>query len=390
MQYTINRADKGKIEIKVDVPKAGFEEAYGTVLADLGREVKVDGFRPGNIPTDVIETKVGLTKVLNEAASFLVSKHLADIFDKENIIPITKPKVAIDSLAKGTPFSFVATLMERPKVKVGDWKKVNLIKIKAKEVTETDVDESIKNIFEAWSKQKRSNDTSSSLSASEGLTTNAEEKNDEELAGKFIYDAQGNRIPIKEDTSNKDKQSFSTNKSDESKIDDEFARAIGARDLAHLKELVRKDLETIVTDRVEQKFEEELFDELIKLSEVEVPDVMVDDEVNRIMLRLNQQLEQQGRKLEDWLRDENTTVDALRAKWRAQAEKNVKATLVLDEIGSSEKIQVTKEEIENAAKGVNQTDLKPEQKVDMERYLAISIFQAKTLELVKKAVGASS
>src|SRR3989344_6792158 len=98
MQYTVNRADKGKVEIKVDVPKAGFEEAYGTVLNQLGSEVKVDGFRPGNIPQDVIETKVGSTKVLNEAASFLVSKHLADIFDKENIIPITKPKVAIDSL----------------------------------------------------------------------------------------------------------------------------------------------------------------------------------------------------------------------------------------------------------------------------------------------------
>lgn len=374
MQYTVNRGDKGKIEIKVDVPKAGFEEAYGTALAELGSEVKVDGFRPGNIPQDVIETKVGPTKVLNEAASFLVSKHLADIFDKENIIPITKPKVAIDSLAKGTPFSFVATLMERPKVKVGDWKKVKLAKIKAKEVTGTDVDESIKNIYEAWKKNK-------------SQSQSGESKSDEEETGKFIYDARGNRIPIKDDG---EKPSFAkvSDGDSASGINDEFAKAIGARDLAHLKELVRKDLETIVTDRVEQKFEEELFDELIKLSEVEVPDVMVDDEVNRIMLRLNQQLEQQGRKLEDWLRDENTTVDALRAKWRAQAEKNVKATLVLDEIGHDEKVNVTKEEIDNAAKGVNQTDLKPEQKVDMERYLAVSIFQAKTLDLVKKTISA--
>lgn len=364
MQYTVTRGDKGKVEIKVDVPQAGFEQAYGDVLADLGRDVKVDGFRPGNIPSDVVETKVGHTKVLNETASFLVSKHLADIFEKENIIPITKPQIAIDSLVKNAPFSFVATLMERPKVKVGDWKTVKVKKIKAKEVTEEDVSESIKNIFDAWKQSK-----------AQKSTQGADGQDTEEAGGKFIYDAHGNRIPIKDEPK-------------DLKIDDEFAKAIGARDLLHLKELVKKDLETIVADRVEQKFEEELFDELIKIAEVEVPDIMVDDEVNRIMMRLNQQLESQGKKLEDWLREENTTIDALRAKWRAQAEKNVKATLVLDEIGHDEKVQVSKEEIENASKGANQAELSAEQKVDLERYLAVSIFQSKTLDLVKKAVAA--
>jgi len=373
MQYTINRADKGKVEVKVDVPKAGFDEAYQTMVEQLGADVKVDGFRPGNVPVEVVETKIGYTKLLNEAASFLVSKHLADIFDKENIIPITKPKVAIDSLAKGTAFSFAASLMEKPKVKIGDWKKIKVTKIKAKEVAEADVNASIKNIYEAWRKNK-------SQSQSEESKLEADEP-----TGKFIYGAHGEKIPLK------DSGSPSANSQGDSKdgINDEFAKAIGARDILHLQELVRKDLENLVIDQVEQKFEEQLFEELIKISEVEVPDVMVDDEVNRIMMRLNQQVESQKRKLEDFLRDENTTIDALRAKWRDQAEKNVKATLVLDEIGNGEKIGVTREEIDEAAKGVNQTDMNGEQKVDMERYLAVSIFQAKTLDLVKKAVSTS-
>lgn len=368
MQYVVNRLDRGKLEVKVDVPEAGFNEAYSNALAKLGTDIKVDGFRPGNIPQDVVESKVGHTKVLNETANFLVSKHLADIFDKENIIPISKPQIAIDSLAKGSPFSFIATLMERPKVKVGDWKKVKVTKIKAKDVEDNDIGESIKNIYDAWSKQKVSKGPDVRVSNDE-----------EEPAGKFIYDAHGNRIPIKEDAKE-------IKEPKEPEINDDFAKAIGARDLAHLKELVRKDLETIVAENVEQKYEEELFGELIKISEVEVPDIMVDDEVNRIMMRLNSQLEGQGKKLEDWLREENTTVDALRAKWRPQAEKNVKATMVLDEIGQAEKIEVSREEIENAAKGINQTDMSAEQKVDMERYLAVSIFQSKTLDLVKKAI----
>lgn len=370
MQYTISRADKGKVEVKVDVSRVDFDQTYNVVLGDLGRDVKVDGFRPGNVPVEIVENKVGLTKILNEAANFLVSNHLAEIFDKETIIPVTRPKIAIDSLSKNSPFSFVATLVERPKVKLGDWKTIKVKKIKAKPVVEQDVNESIKNIHAAWLKQKETNDN--------GLTTNAEE-NDDQLTGKFIYDARGNKIPLKEDK-----------KPDgEAKIDDEFAKKIGARDLLHLQELVRKDLETLVIDQVEQKFEEEIFEELVKLGEVEVPDVMVDDEVNRIMVRINQQLEQQGKKIEDYAREENTTVDAMRAKFREQAEKNVKATLILDEIGHDQKLTVSKEEIENAAKAVNQTDLSPEQKVDMERYLAVSIFQAKTLDLVKKTITAA-
>lgn len=376
MQHAITRGEKGKVEIKVDVAKVDFDKAYEKALNDLGKDVKIDGFRPGNVPVAMVEDKLGATKILNEAANFLVSQHLSDIFDKENIIPITKPKVAVDSLSKGAAFSFVATLTERSKVKLGVWKTIKVKKIKAKEVTDADVSESIKNIYEAWLKQKVSNESKVSNVSNE----------EEESGKKFIYDAQGNKIFLTED---KEKSSFAKASKDEGKIDDEFAKAIGARDLLHLKELVRKDLETLVADQVEAKFEEEIFEELAKIGEVDVPDIMVDDEINRIMVRLNQQVESQGKKLEDFLRDENTTVDALRAKWRSQAEKNVKATLILDEIGTGAKIEVSREEIENAGKSVNQTDLTPEQKVDMERYLAVSIFQAKTLDLVKKTITAS-
>lgn len=375
MQHTITRGEKGKVEVKVDVSKADFDKAYEHALNELGKDVKVDGFRPGNVPVAVVEDKLGATKILNEAANFLVSQHLSDIFDKENIIPITKPKVAVDSLSKGAPFSFVATLTERSKVKLGDWKAIKVKKVKAKEVTEADVSESIKNIYEAWKKQQETGNKKQ------------ETENEEESGKKFIYDAHGEKIFLKDE--DKEKSSSAKASKDEGKIDDEFAKAIGARDLLHLKELVRKDLETLVTDQVEAKFEEEIFEELAKIGEVDVPDIMVDDEINRIMVRLNQQVESSGKKLEDFLRDENTTIDALRAKWRAQAEKNVKATLILDEIGTGAKIEVSREEIENAGKGVNQTDLTPEQKVDMERYLAVSIFQAKTLDLVKKTVTAS-
>ncbi|KKR51186.1 MAG: Trigger factor [Candidatus Curtissbacteria bacterium GW2011_GWA1_40_16] len=373
MQYTVTRGDKGKVDVKVDVPKLAFSEAYDKAVETLSKDVKVSGFRPGHVPRDVVEGQIGTGRILNEAANSLVSKHLGEIFEKENIVPITSPKIAVETLSLDSPFSFTATLVQRPKVKLGDWKKISIKKVAVKPVGDADVEQSIKNIYEAWQK-------SSSAKATEGQ--GKKEEDDQASSGKFIYDAHGNKIPIKQDKKNEDE-------SDESKIDDEFAKAVGANDLAHLKDLVRRDLENLVIDQAENKLEEELFDKMLEMGEIDVPDILVDDELNRIMMRLNQELERQGKKTEDFLREENTTMDALRAKWRPQAEKNVKTTLIMDEIGKQEKVQISKEELENAFKGVDESKLSEQQKVDLQQYIAVSLFQAKTLALVKKTVAAA-
>lgn len=365
MQYTVTRGEKGKVDVKVDIPKAAFSEVYDKAVETLSADVKVSGFRPGHVPRDVVEGQIGTGRILNEAANNLVSKHLGEIFEKENIVPITSPKIAVETLTLDSPFSFTATLVQRPKVKLGDWKNIKVKKVAVKPVVDGDVDQSIKNIYEAWQKQKSDQKPETS-------------DQEDEPTGKFIYDAHGNKIPIKEDDAPK--------ASNDGKVDDDFAKAVGANDLAHLKELVRRDLENMVADQAENKLEEELFDKMLEMGEIDVPDILVDDELNRIMMRLNQELERQGKKVEDFLREENTTMDALRAKWRPQAEKNVKTTLIMDEIGKQEKVQITKEELENAFKGVDESKLSEQQKVDLQQYIAVSLFQAKTLDLVKKVV----
>ena len=218
-------------------------------------------------------------------------------------------------MAKDLSFSFTATLTAKPQVKLGDWKKMKIKRLKPKAVTEKDVNESIKNIHEAYQKEKVAKGTEETKESEDG------ESDNDQKSGKFIYDARGNKIYLKEET-----------KGSKDGIDDEFAKKIGARDLKHLQELVRIDLERIVRGEVEAKVEQEIFDEILKVSEVEVPDILVDDELNRIIVRITQNLEQQNKKLDDYLKEQNTTLDALKAKLRPQAEQNVKITLLMDEI----------------------------------------------------------
>src|SRR3989344_3723099 len=127
MQYVLNRGEKGKVEVKVDIPKATFVVAYGDVIGSFGKEAKISGFRPGKIPEDVVENHFGTNKVLNETASFLISKNLSEIFKKENIVPLGNPNIAVHSLSKDSPFSFTATLTSKPQIKLGDWKKSALL-----------------------------------------------------------------------------------------------------------------------------------------------------------------------------------------------------------------------------------------------------------------------
>ena len=368
MQHKINKLPKGKVEVSVDLPKAQFAVSYDKVLVVLGKGAKIPGFRPGKAPKDVVITHVGANKVLNETASFLINKHLSEIFQKEKFVPIDSPNISISSLSHDGPFSFTATFTLKPTVKLGDWKKIKVTKVKPKAILDKDVDASVKNIFEAWKKQKKA------------VGENEEEKKEE--GGKFIYDAHGNKIEVKDEEKPEDKAKG------EAKIDDEFAKAVGARDLKHLKELVRRDLENIVVDQSEAKAEQEIFEKLLEVSQVEIPDILVDDELNRILVRLNSQLEEQGREMDDYLKEQNMTIDKLKETWREQAEKNVKTTLIMDSVGREGKITVTPEEIQQAMGGVSadSSKLSQEQKADMERYVTLSIFQAKTLSLVKKTV----
>src|SRR3989344_7982660 len=193
MQYTVNRQEKHKTEIKVDIPKDAFEKVYKDVLLGFGKGAKIAGFRPGNAPDEVLESHIGHAKLLNETASFLVSQHIAEILKKEDLSPLDSPQIAVHSLSKGSPFSFTASFIQRPKVKVGDWRKIKVKKQKAKQIIDEDINLSVKNIHEAYQKQKESK-------SQRVKETKSEDGEEESTSKKFIYDAHGEKIYLKDET----------------------------------------------------------------------------------------------------------------------------------------------------------------------------------------------
>lgn len=332
-----------------------FDGKRKLAILDLGKEITVAGFRKGQAPENILESKLDSTKVLDKTLSLILPDVLKEILETEKFSPLTYPQINITKVAAGNDLEFDLVFTLPPEVTVGEYKKIRIKKAEVEAVSTDKIDASIKNIFEA----KKEDDSKNK----------AENKS-------VIYGADGNAI---------------SNAGSNRQIDDEFAKSIGANDLAHLKELVKTDLEEISLTEAERKFETDLFARLTEISTVEIPDILVEDELNRMISRAQTDLSRAGIKFEDYLKENNKTSQALMEDWRPQAKNNVAVQLILGEIGKKENVAVADEELEEAMSEADPSKLDEQTIRDLENFTRYAIFQTKTLKILKDiALGKSS
>jgi len=320
-----------------------FDEKRQIAVKELGGNLIVPGFRKGQAPLSTIESKLDSNKVLDKALSLLLPEVLKEILEKEKFTPLTYPQINITKVAPGNDLEFSLVFTLPPEVKVGDYKPIRLKKAVIEPVAEEKITQSVQNIFEARQKQ------------------------DKTEPANVIYGADGEKI--------------SSNIS--AQLNDKFAQKIGANDLNHLRELVKMDLEEIAFTEAERKFETDLFKELAAISEVEVPDILVQDELNRMVSRAQTDLSRAGIKFEDYLKESNKTITQLTEDWKPQAKNNVEIQLILGEIGKKEKIEVTEDELQSAMSETDPSKLDDQTKTDLENFTRYAIFQTKTLKRLK-------
>ncbi len=320
-----------------------FDEKRLVAIKDLGRNIVIDGFRKGQAPVNLLESKIDSNKILDKALSLILPDVLKEILEKEKFTPLTYPQISLTKVAAGNDLEFNLVFTLPPEVNLGDYKSIRVKKAEIESVPDEKITQSILNIFEARKK--------------EGST---KEEN-------VIYGADGKKL-----------SGFSY-----TEPNDEFAKSLGARDLPHLKELVKSDLEEIALTEAERKFETDLFKKLTDISTVEVPDILVEDELNRMVSRAQTDLSRAGIKFEDYLKEANKTLEQLMTDWKPQAKNNVEVQLILGEVGKRENIEVGSDELESAMSETDPTKLDDQTRTDMENFTRYAIFQTKTLKFLK-------
>lgn len=365
IQKNIIKQPKSIVEVTVTVPWADLAQTWDSTLQKMAQDIEISGFRKGSAPLPMVESQLG-TKLQEEVLKVAMPNFLIEALKSTDIVPIDYPKYDLISFTKGNQLQFKATITNRPAVTVGNYKAIKVTRPTPKAVTDEEVQKVIDDLYKRW----KARNPVSQPSAAAGAPAN--DKGGQ--AGSI--DFQGGQPQTQGSTNG---QADIPN--------DEFARAMGALSLSDLKNKIKKDLEANVSYNNELDYEEAILQEVEKITTVELPEILIADELNRMLVSLQRRVADMGLLLEDYLKSQGKIMDQLKNEWRVQAEKNVRMELGLAEVARQENVTISDEELQTEVDKIQDAKVKAQFEAQEPRlHLRHALRQTRTLDLLKKLV----
>lgn len=401
----IRKLPKSQLEIKISVPAEELEKFLDMAAEELSKDLKVAGFRPGKTPRKIVEQQVGSEKVLAHAAEKAVKKSYIDSIAKSKIETVGEPKITITKIAPGNDLEYKAIVGVMPEISLGNYrkqarsaKKYESEKIKPEEIqkeieylqksraklitvsreakrgdrVEIDFD-----VFVDGKEIEGGKSKNHPLTIGENYFVPGFEEN---LAGMKEKDEKEFELNFPEDYHKKDLAGkpahfkVKMNLIQEKilpEINDEFAKSFGSfESLEGLKKSIMEGMEMERKKKNEEKWRQEVLEKIISESQVEIPDVLIENELDKMMAELEQNISAMGMKIDDYFVNIKKTHEEARNSWKENAKKRVRSALALREIAKLEDISPESSEIEEEMNKTltyfkNQGDL--EKNADMER-----------------------
>ena len=380
MNVTVTPAPRSALNVRVEVPPERLESAITEAVRHLSQRTKIRGFRPGKAPRGVLEAVLGKEAVLEEAMDHLVQRAYRDALVEQAILPLTQAEVKVEQGEEGKPVIFTATVQVRPEVTLGDYRNFNF----KPEVDTIDGDK-VANVVEELRDQNASLAPVEDRGARNGdyavigytgtrdgvpFEGGSAERmplivGEERLVPGFESNLLGLRpgetvgfdITFPDDypeasLAGKPAHFDVELKELREKIlppeDDDFARSIGKfDDLATLRAEVKARLERNALDRARHDFADKIIEYATANATLELPDVLVDQEVEILHDELRGSLARQGIDEAAYLKATEKTEADLHADFRPRAEKRVKVLLVLSRIAEQEGLEIPDGDVEN-------------------------------------------
>ncbi len=412
--------NKNELKLTFTVPASRFEEAIQEVFKKSAKYFNIPGFRKGKAPFKIVERYYGdsifYEDAFNELAPVVYDEEI-----KENKIEVaSRPQVDVVQMEKGKDLIFTAIVATKPEVKLGKYKEIPLKKIEYK-VTDEDIDHEINHMAEHNSRMvtvedREVKDKDIVTIDFEGFTDGkpfeggkAENHEltigsktfisgfEDQIIGMKIGEEKDIKVTFPKDYFSKDlagkEATFHVvlhgiKEKQLPTIDDEFAKDVSEFDtLKELKDSIKEKMEKENEERAKHETEDAAIEEVCKNTNIDIPEGMVELEIDNIMQNLDQRLNYQGLNLEQYLKMMGKSEEDFRKDYKEQAEKNVKTRLVLEQIVKDEKIKedekYIKEKLEEMAKQYNRKVEDLEKNEELKNYLAES---SKTEQAVKLVV----
>jgi trigger factor len=374
MQITTTPAGKSTVVVEVEVPAERLTTAVGEATRALSRRTRVPGFRPGKAPRGVLEAVLGHGAVLDEAVDRVVQSAYRDALIEKEILPLTNADVEIVQAEEGKPLIFRATVPVRPEVQLGDYRNFNF-----KPDIETTDDPKVDKVIEELRDQNAALSPVEDRGAKKGDYAVIKYQGtrdgvafdggsadrmpliigedrlipgfEDELVGLNVGDTKGFDITFPADYGEESlagqKAHFEVELRELREkilpdVDDEFARSMGDfEDLANLRTEVRKRLERNALDKARHDFSDRIIEYAVANSTIDLPDILVEQEVEVMHDEFRGALARQGISEEAYEKVTNKTHEELHADFRPDAEKRVRVLLVLSRIAEVEGLTIS-------------------------------------------------
>lgn len=397
MSTTVEKISSNKVKLSFDIDAAKFDEAMGKAYIKVRGRVAIPGFRKGHAPRKMIENMYGEGVFYDEAFELIFDEVYGPAIDENKLEVVDRPQVDIQQIGTGKNLQFTCEVFVKPDVTLGEYKGVE-VKKEHTLVTEDDVNAEI---------EKERNKQAAEVSVddravAEGDTVNLDYSGsvdgvkfaggtaegqtlkigshtfipgfEEQMVGMNIGEEKDLNVTFPTEYHAPDlagKEAVfhvkvnSITETQLPALDDDFAKDISEFDtLDAYKADVRAKLEAQAAERDNNAFTNAVIEKVMANATVEIPDAMVERQIDSMVRNFEARLAQQGLKLADFMKYTGQDEKSFRNQYRDQAEKSVRANLVLEAVENVEKFEAAEEEIdaeiEKFAKqiGQNVEDLK--------------------------------
>ena len=379
MSVQVEKLEKNMAKLTIEVSAEEFEKGIQAAYQKEKGKISLPGFRKGKAPRKMIEKMYGVGVFYEEAANNVMPMAYSNAAKESELEIVSNPDIDIVQIEAGKPFIFTATVAVKPEVTLGEYKGVEVKKADLT-VTDEEIEAELKKEQEKNSRTVNVDDravengdmikldfegfvdgvafdggkgenydlTIGSNSFIPGFedqlvgakigedvdvnVTFPEEYHAKDLAGKAaVFKCKVNAISVKELP----------------ELDDEFAQEVSEFDtLDEYKADVKKNLEEKKAAEAKTAKENEAVDKAVENAQMDIPDPMIDSQVEQMINDYARRLQSQGLSMEQYMQFTGTTLDALKEQVRPQALTQIKSRLVLEKIAEVEDIQISDEKLD--------------------------------------------
>ena len=411
MEITVKKLPKSRVEITVVLPWEEWKGELDHAAQHLAKNTKVSGFRPGKAPRAVIEKRFGRQVLLIEAAEHAVSHSYPKALAKQKIDAIGQPEVKLGTLAENEALEYGVVTAVMPEVTLASWKgdvkKINAGFAKTTDTVEdAEIAAELEKLAEMQAKLVTVNREATlgdnvlvdfSVLQNGVLIENGQSKKHPLVLGKgvFIPGFEEQLAGMKEGEAKTFELAFPAEyhakhlagktatfavkmgvvqEREIPTIDDAFAKSLGKfESLAELTENMREGMLEEKRTKNKADHQTQILDALTAKVDIEYPDILVQEELSRMMREFEMQVQSMGIGFSEYLAKMHKTEEAMKKEWEPQAKKRLAAHMILDMLAKEEDINVDSQEVEAE---MNKTlaqykDVKEiGKKIDMERLYA--------------------